>query len=270
MRPTLLLRSIAGGGFWKRSLDELKRSTNRAIKFEAVTDTFSDLVLHQFRTPADILACKVFSDADLDGFSTADLLLVDPTAPPPAPTPDSPHPEPPLHSPNDPPHPYALFRGNIDITLPPSRPDVHRSGYAAWRTLERGYTLFGRALWDIDPYTYLALRVKSDGGRYYVNLQTDGIVPSDIHQHRLTAERIGEWEDVYIPFHEFVRTNYGVPVEPQDLLRSKVRTVGIGLIDRIPGPFSLAIDTIWATDRIRTEEKKAPKKTTSEKDDEVD
>ena len=98
---------------------------------------------------------------------------------------------------------------------------------------------------DIDPYTYLALRINSDGGRYYVNLQTDGIVPTDIHQHRLLAENPGEWETVYIPFKEFVRTNNGVVVRPTDLLRSRLRTVGIGLIDRVPGPFRLAVDRIW-------------------------
>lgn len=48
-----------------------------------------------------------------------------------------------------------------------------------------------------------------------------------------------------------MRTNHGQVVQPPDLLRSKLKTVGIGLIDRVPGPFQLAIDRIWATDRIR-------------------
>lgn len=29
------------------------------------------------------------------------------------------------------------------------------------------------------------------------------------------------------------------------MMSEKVKTVGIGLIDRIPGPFQLAIDRIW-------------------------
>jgi hypothetical protein len=32
---------------------------------------------------------------------------------------------------------------------------------------------------------YLALRIKSDGRRYTVNVQTDAVVETDIHQHRL-------------------------------------------------------------------------------------
>lgn len=43
-----------------------------------------------------------------------------------------------------------------------------------------------------------------------------------------------------------MRTNYGNLVEPQgDMDRTKIRSVGIGLIDRIPGPFELCIERIW-------------------------
>jgi NADH dehydrogenase [ubiquinone] 1 alpha subcomplex assembly factor 1 len=146
---------------------------------------------------------------------------------------------------------YARFHGSISTELPVNRPQIQRTGYAAWRTVDRPRTIFGKSLWDIDPYTYLALRVKSDGRKYFVNLQTESIVPSDIHQHRLYARRPGEWETVLIKWNDFVRTNHGVVVEPQtELLRQKVRTVGIGLIDRIPGPFDLCIERIWATNQL--------------------
>ena len=104
---------------------------------------------------------------------------------------------------------------------------------------------------------YLALRVKSDGRRYFVNIQTDSIVETDIHQHRLYTKYHrgaqgkndpGQWETVLIKFHEFVRTNHGVVTEPQsEMLRQKVKSFGIGLIDRTPGPFELGISAIWAT-----------------------
>lgn len=159
--------------------------------------------------------------------------------------------------------------------------------------------LFGRLFWDVDPYAYLALRIKSDGRRYTVNVQTDSVVETDIHQHRLytrhhriydnsqqdqaTREVEGNpetgepytpnalsdippqstimssststttsgstgWETVLLPFNAFVRTNHGFVVEPQtSLLRQRVKSVGIGLTDRIEGPYDLRIHKIWAT-----------------------
>ena len=178
------------------------------------------------------------SDADMGGFSRAALDLIPATTSDPA---------------------HARFHGNISIELPPNRPQVQRTGYAAWRTLDRPATIFGKSLWDIDPYTYLALRVKSDGRKYFVNVQTDSIVHTDLHQHRLYAAHPNEWETVLIKWNDFVRTNHGVVVEPQtELLRQKVRTVGLGLIDRVPGPFDLCIHSLWATNGLDMEEPKTP------------
>ena len=59
-----------------------------------------------------------------------------------------------------------------------------------------------------------------------------------------------------IPFHEFVRTNHGMVVEPQrEMLRQKVRTVGMSLIDRVPGPFDLSVSRIWATNGLTAQER---------------
>jgi NADH dehydrogenase [ubiquinone] 1 alpha subcomplex assembly factor 1 len=142
------------------------------------------------------------------------------------------------------------FHGTISTALPSDRPKIQRTGYAAFRTPDQSPTVFGNAVWDIDPYAYLALRVKSDGRSYFVNLQTEGVEPTDLHQHRLFAKRPGQWETVLIKWNDFVRTNYGFVVEPQtELLRQKVRTVGVGLTDRVEGPFELCIERIWATNQ---------------------
>jgi NADH dehydrogenase [ubiquinone] 1 alpha subcomplex assembly factor 1 len=153
---------------------------------------------------------------------------------------------------------HIRFHGTISTDLPPNDPNVHRSGFAAWRTWDRKRTLFGKSLWDVDSYRWLALRVKSDGRRYFVNLQTESIVPTDIHQHRLYTKKPGQWETILIDWNQFVRTNMGVVVEPQnDILRQKLRTVGIGLTDRIPGTFDLSISKIWATNLMDEQEIKA-------------
>lgn len=175
------------------------------------------------------------SKSSLDYVSSAE----DAAAPP---TSSAANPSPPSH---------ARFHGRISTTLPSDRPNIQRSGYAAFRTPDQGPTLFGRSMWDIDPYTYLAMRIKSDGRAYFINLQTEAVEPTDLHQHRLFAKRPGQWETVMVKWNDFVRTNYGFVVEPQtELLRQKVRTIGIGLTDRVEGPFELCIESVWATNQV--------------------
>jgi NADH dehydrogenase [ubiquinone] 1 alpha subcomplex assembly factor 1 len=179
---------------------------------------------------------KPMSDAAIGGFSTVALDQIPSAATEPA---------------------HLLFHGTISTKLPTDRPDIQRTGYAAFRSHDRGRTLMGRLLWDLGPYMYLAMRVKSDGRRYFVNIQTDSIVETDIHQHRLYTRHhtsadgpddAGTWETVLIKLHEFVRTNHGVVTEPQsEMLRQKVKSVGVGLIDRVEGPYRLAVGAFWAT-----------------------
>ncbi|KAH0543780.1 hypothetical protein FGG08_001962 [Glutinoglossum americanum] len=219
-------------GFIGRSLDEFKRYANIALKQEGIRTPSAPFPLIYFHDHSSLSACKVMSDADIGGFSKASLDYIQPGS---------------AGNPNG----CTRFHGSISTQLPPNDPQVQRTGYAAWRTLDRRPTIFGRSVWDIDPYTYLAMRIKSDGRKYFVNLQTDSIVPTDIHQHRLFARRPGEWETVLIKWNEFVRTNHGQVVEPQtEILRQNVKTVGVGLIDRVPGPFELFIERIWATNGL--------------------
>ena len=146
---------------------------------------------------------------------------------------------------------YARFYGSISTALPADKPNIKRTGYAAFRTPTQSPTLFGRTVWDIDPYMYLALRVKSDGRAYFINVQTEGVEPTDLHQRRLFAKRPGQWETVLVRWNDFVRTSYGFVMEPQtEILRQKVQTVGIGLTDRVEGPFELCIERVWATNTV--------------------
>lgn len=170
---------------------------------------------------------KIMSDADMGGFSKVSMDF---------------------HKTSDKAPSHARFHGTISAELPPNRPEIQRSGYAAWRTRDRQATIFGKSLWDLDPYSYLALKVKSDGRKYFVNIQTESVVPTDLHQHRLYANQPGEWETVVVKLSEFVRTNHGMVVEPQkEMMRQRIRSIGIGLIDRMPGPFDLCISEIYAT-----------------------
>ena len=184
--------------------------------------------------PAIVQVCKTMSDADIGGSSTASLDHIPRTSSQPA---------------------HARFHGSISTELPRNRPQVQRTGFAGWRNKDRPPTLFGKSLWDLDPYTYLALRVKSDGRKYFVNIQTESIVYTDLHQHRLHVRKPGEWETVFIEINAFVRTNHGEVVEPQtEMMRQKVRTLGLSLTDRVPGPFDLAISSVWASNSDERDE----------------
>ncbi|KAK5117480.1 hypothetical protein LTR85_008865 [Meristemomyces frigidus] len=254
---------FAGPGFWKRSLDEFRRQANLALSLQGLHRPSKAFPLIQFDTPDSVERCKIMSDqTNFGGFSKASLTYA----------PGAKHREDEgriiggaganaaategaLSAAQEDPPSHAVFKGSISTELPPNRNDVQRSGFAAFRTRDRGLSLWGKLLWDIDPYAYLALRIKSDGRKYFVNIQTESIVPTDIHQHLLPSYTPGHWETVHIPFSAFVRTNYGMVVEPQkEMLRQKVRSIGIGLTDRVPGPFELAVADVYATNRAPVRE----------------
>ncbi|KAL1837351.1 hypothetical protein VTJ49DRAFT_3962 [Mycothermus thermophilus] len=224
-------RSLLYKGFIGRSVDEFKRLSHIVFSLEGIKGATTPYEIHNFHTPESIGDCKLMSDQEIGGFSSANMEWVKEE-----------------NSTNGGPAGYARFYGSISTKLPKDRPDVKRTGYAAFRTKDRPPTIFGRSLHNIDPYAYLALRVRSDGRSYFVNVLTESVVPTDLHQHRLFVKRPGHWETVLIKWNDFVRTNYGFVVEPQtEILRAKVKSVGIGLTDRIPGPFELCIERMWAT-----------------------
>lgn len=58
--------------------------------------------------------------------------------------------------------------------------------------------------WDVENHEYLALRVRAGGHprtrhAYYLNIQTDGPITTDLWQHRIYFRRDdGGWEDLFV------------------------------------------------------------------------
>lgn len=213
------------------------------MSFEAIKGATAPRPLYDFNNASAVRDCIVMSDRSIGGYSesnfeykTSDVSNTSTSVTSPS------------HESSSTPPSFARFYGSISTRLPTDRPNIERTGFAGFRTPDQRPTLFGRAMWDIDPYIYLAMRVKSDGRAYFINLQTESVEPSDLHQHRLFPKRPGQWETILIKWNDFVRTNHGFVVEPQtEMLRQKVLSVGIGLTDRTEGPFELCIERVWAT-----------------------
>ena len=137
------------------------------------------------------------------------------------------------------------FYGNLSLDLPKDNPQVTRSGYAMFRTKDQNQSwLFGDSFWDWTNYSSLVLRVKGDRRKYLVNIQANTPLVTDLFQHRLFLNHPGQWETVVIPLNDFVMTNWGVIQDGSELNKGEVKSVGIGLLDKHYGPYSLKIDWI--------------------------
>ncbi|SGZ48343.1 CIC11C00000002386 [Sungouiella intermedia] len=137
------------------------------------------------------------------------------------------------------------FHGYLNLDLPKNNPEITRSGYAMFRTKDQKESwLSGDSYWDWSEYSLLVMRVKGDRRKYLVNLQANTPLVTDLFQHRLFLHHPGEWETVVIPLNDFVMTNWGVIQDGSELNKSEVKTVGIGLLDKQYGPYSLNVDWI--------------------------
>ncbi|KAJ8483435.1 hypothetical protein ONZ45_g14600 [Pleurotus djamor] len=175
--------------------------------------------LFTFNSPLDIAQFATGSDADIGGLST---VSIDPCAD---------------QSVNKPlgKRMTAVFHGNMSLGVRPGMEGrLKRSGYAGFRNKTRP-TLFGNMTEDVSLHRYLALR-------------TDGPISTDLWQHRLYFQRDGGWEDLYIPFDNFVLTNSGEIAETQiTMYRERIRSIGISILggnSGVQGRYELGVDEI--------------------------
>ncbi|KAA1467340.1 complex I intermediate-associated protein CIA30 [Dentipellis sp. KUC8613] len=235
--PTLKSRWVT---YLERSSRMLRDGTTRIVRMEgADTPSRAPITLYRFNTPQDLAEYALGCDADMGGTSTAHLELdTDPAHNEPVGKPAT-----------------AKFWGEMRLGVRPGLEGRIRGGYAGFRNKHRP-TLFGELTDDVSEHSYLALRLRAAGhprtrNSYFVNIQTDGPISTDLWQHRLYFNRNdGGWEDVFIPFDAFVLTNAGeIAPDQLTMLRERIRTVGISLLggnSGVEGPYELGIDEIRA------------------------
>ncbi|KAJ2722421.1 hypothetical protein GGI07_003319 [Coemansia sp. Benny D115] len=147
---------------------------------------------------------------------------------------------------------HARFHGYISQKLPEDK-RFKRSGYAMVRTRDPQPNILNDGTWDSSQFRYLAMRVKSDNRRYFVNLKSGSLIPTDIYQHLLPIRTPGRWETVVVPFNMFTLTSNSVIVASQPMMAStQMETVGFSISDRQEGPFSLEFAWIKAFNTDRT------------------
>ncbi|CCG82157.1 Complex I intermediate-associated protein 30, mitochondrial [Taphrina deformans PYCC 5710] len=122
-------------------------------------------------------------------------------------------------------------------------------GYAAMRSKVEPSSFYGVPTTDVSPYKFLTLRLRGDARRYFINLQTESYLETDLYQHRvfLTSQGTGTWENVTLKWNDFTLTNNGQIQEKQVAMdKYRLKTVGISVLDRLPGKFELDVQWIRA------------------------
>ena len=99
-------------------------------------------------------------------------------------------------------------------------------------------------------YNAIKLRVRSDGRSYLCSIKTGGDLQTqddDLYQALIQSQTPGEWEDMMVPFSNFVLTWRG-SVQPQQpyFNAANVASIGFGIADRKPGAFCLDVESIAA------------------------
>ncbi|KAG8890756.1 hypothetical protein FRB98_004801 [Tulasnella sp. 332] len=215
--------------FAERSVRLTRDNVAAVLRMNPVYHDSGTKELFGFRTPADIAQYVVGSDADIGGYSTAKLEL-DPTG-------------------------HGKFLGELRTDVKPELRGKMKSGYAGFRSKKRP-SLFGEMTDDLSEYRYLTLQVRAKGDpmthkEFYVNIQTDGPIESDVWQHRLQFEGNGEWEQVKVPISNFFLTNSGGIVNTKMTMAAEsIRTIGVSLLGGKAlsgGRFQLEIESIGAT-----------------------
>lgn len=199
-------------------------------------------LLVDFTRPNEMAKMLVRCDQELGGYSTASLDLIEDD--------------------KESPVSFARFQGVLNLDLPKKRPDVVQSGYAMFRTQDKpAPSLLSKLIegieqgsWDISSSSHLLLKVRGDRRKYFINIQSESALPTDIYQHRLFLKSPGKWETVAVPLKDFILTNWGVIQEQRTMTKESVKTVGIGLIDKQYGPYQLDIEKIEAIDHTALNE----------------
>ena len=97
---------------------------------------------------------------------------------------------------------------------------------------------------DADPYDGILIRFKGDGKRYQLRLRQEDRM-DEVSYFRHFETKIGEWEEVFLPFNSFQASYRGrrLPDYPK-LDTSRISQLGLMISDKQEGNFRLEVQRI--------------------------
>ncbi len=99
---------------------------------------------------------------------------------------------------------------------------------------------------DLSGYDGVALRVRGSGRTFEVELDDGYAYRGRSISRRAPFEATADWRVVKIPFTAFRSSIFGQPVNAGALEPSRIRAVGLYLLDGIDGALTMEVDAIWA------------------------
>lgn len=133
-------------------------------------------------------------------------------------------------------HPYLRLRVRNRLAGPPSG-EVSNNIAPKVRSAHNSPNIQRTSAYTRAVHALGLDRANAPGPKFFVNIQTDGPVTSDLFQHRLLLdERKGNaWQDVIIPLTDFVLMNTGEVAPSQiGMMREKLRTIGVSVVLESP------------------------------------
>ncbi|CAM9728314.1 unnamed protein product, partial [Choristocarpus tenellus] len=105
---------------------------------------------------------------------------------------------------------------------------------------------------DLDLFQGFQMRIRGDGRKYEVNVESQTTIPNDVYQGYLHLPQ-GEWTTVALPFERLLLTGRGQVRFHQRIMDwAKLHSIGFSLADGIEGPFQLDVAWIAAVQEVHT------------------
>ena len=120
----------------------------------------------------------------------------------------------------------AVFRGDLSLE--------NNGGFSSTRSPE--------ITSDIVSFNGLSAMIRGDGRKYSFTLQGASGDSGYLFQSPFLTKS-GKWEEIKIPFSDFVATFRGISLPFMSLNLKKIKRIGILIADKKEGPFKL--DILW-------------------------